>query len=86
MSAPTKLVIEITGKTYSHKLLDETGAELWSDEHIMESAGHSRHAKESGGDIFESPVADDYEELAKAIDDLSFGPFGVAGALRNIAD
>lgn len=85
MSTPTKLVIETTGEAYTHRLLDGDGNEIWADKHVMESAGSSRWEKKDQ-DIYSSPIADDYDELAEAIDDLSFGPFDVASALYTIAE
>ena len=85
MNIPTKLVIEITGDGYTQSLLDDTDNEIWVSKNVMKSAGESRRDK-SSIDIFESPIGDEFEVLATAIDDLSFGPFGVAGALRKITD
>lgn len=79
---PAKVVIEITAEGYSHKIFDEAGEEMWGDKHIMESAGYSR--AESSDGIFDHPIADKYETLAEAVDDFSFGPFGVAQALWKI--
>lgn len=85
MRTPTKLVIEITGHEYSHTLLDADGNVMWGDKHIMESAGCAKGVSGTE-EIYDSDVAEEYDELAEAIDDLTFGPFGVATALRNIAD
>lgn len=85
MARPQKLVIEITGESFSHRLLDENGNEMWADKHLMESAGSSRGEKKDQ-DIWNSPIAEEYENLAAAIDDLSLGPFDVAGALYEIAE
>ena len=79
---PKKVIIEITGERYSTKALDMDGHILWQDSHKMESRGESE--LESGNDIYESELDEYFPELCDAINDLSFGPFGVACALYSI--
>lgn len=83
--APVKLTIEISANGYSHKLTDIDGNIIWSDLHIMENEGSSRLDR-SSIDVFDCEALKNYEDLATAIDDLSFGPFGVAGALYKIQE
>lgn len=80
MSAPQKVIIEITGREFSHKVIDENGVILFEDCHEMESSGQSRSKSD---DVWESGFGDEFPSLADAIDDLSFGPFGIAGVLYN---
>lgn len=80
---PARVVIEITAGGYSHKIFDESGEEIWGDQHTMESAGFCRC--ESAEGIFDHAIGEEFDSLAGAIEDLSFGPFGVAQALWNIA-
>jgi len=82
MKVPNKVVIEISGDNYTHKVLDESGGVIWENLHKMESNGRSRCEK--GGDVFDGIIEETFPELAEAIDDLSFGPFGVACKLHDI--
>lgn len=82
---PTKLTIEITGNGYKHTLTDIEGNVIWSDSHHMESAGESRSDR-NNTDVFDCEHLKEYDELSSAIDDLSFGPFGVASALYKILE
>lgn len=77
---PTKVVIEITAEGWSERVyagevvIAETG-------HVMESRGSARS---SDSEEWYDRLPDDFDSLAEALEDLSFGPFGVAGALYEI--
>ena len=77
---PTKVVIEITAQGWSERVY--AGDQLIAEQRqIMISSGES----EGYGEWADwSDMLPEYEELVGAMDDLSFGPFGVAGALYEI--
>lgn len=74
---PTKVVIEITAQGWSERVY--AGDQLIAEQRqIMISSGES----EGDGDWYD--MLPDDPQLAESLDDLSFGPFGVAGALYEI--
>lgn len=82
MNDPHKVVIECTAKGYSITVFDEEGAQLAEQSSVMESAGRSkRTGNREWWDDFP-----DHEDFTEALDDLSFGPFTVSGALHRIAN
>lgn len=80
---PTKVLIEITAEGWSECVYadDQLIAEK---RHIMISSGGSKEDGERGerGDWYD--ILPDEPQLAESLDDLSFGPFGAAGALYEI--
>lgn len=77
---PTKVIIEITAQGWSERLY--AGDQLIAEQrHIMISRGESEGGDE-WGDWFD--ILPDDPQLAESLDDLSFGPFKVAGALYEI--
>jgi len=77
---PTKVIIEITAQGWSERVYagDQVIAE---QRHTMISRGESEGDGERG-DWYD--MLPDDPQLAESLDDLSFGPFGVAGALYDI--
>ena len=84
MDTPNKLTITITADGYQTTLTDSDGNEIWQQSNKMDSAGMS--SVESGPDIFDCKCLEDmgYDDLQCAIDELSFGPFGVAASLYDL--
>lgn len=81
MKTPEKVIIEITGDTYSHKILDSNDQVIWESSHKMVSRGESRSVS---GDIWDHDISDEYPDLAESIEELSFGPFGIARCLHDL--
>lgn len=81
MNEPKKVIIEITAEYYSHKVFNGSGQVLWEDKHNMKCRGSSSSI---GEDVWQGKIGDNYSDLAESLDELSFGPFGVAGALIDI--
>ncbi len=76
-----KVTIEITPSGYTEKV--EIEGKVYLREAIMTSAGASTAVgKEDWFDLLGSVD----EDLAEAMDDLSFGPFGIAGVLFSRAE
>lgn len=77
---PTKVVIEITAEGWSERVY--AGDQLVAEQrHIMNSSGEAVGV----GDWrdWDDMLPDD-QQLVEALEDLSFGPFDVAGALYEI--
>lgn len=85
MKTPTKLTIEITAEEYKYTLTDEKEKVVWQSRYIMKSSGRSI-GDGRNVEVTKCPALDDFEELVETIDDLSFGPFGVAQALYRIRE
>ncbi|MDG4475413.1 hypothetical protein [Thiovibrio frasassiensis] len=79
---PDKVVITITAEGIS-TVVFAGDQELSNRSEIMESAGCAKATKK--GDIFDD-LEEEFLDLAGEIDDLNFGPFGVAGALYTIRE
>lgn len=79
---PTKVIIEITAQGWSERVY--AGDQVITEQsHIMISSGESE--SEGDGEWRDWPdMLPDDPQLAESLDDLSFGPFGVAGALYEI--
>jgi len=82
MEKPKKVIVEITAQEYSLKVFDADGNVLYEQLNTMES--RSRSVGQSGHDYFGLPIGIEYGSLGDAIDDMNFGPFGVACALHDI--
>lgn len=77
---PTKVVIEITAEGWSERVYAEEVV-IAETVHVMESRGL---AWASDSEEWYDRLPDDFDALAEALDDLSFGPLRVAGALYEI--
>ena len=71
-----KVTITITADEYS--VVAELGGGTVTQRHTMKSAGQSQQVH--GGDWYE--ILPDDGDVAEALEELSFGPFAVAGALH----
>lgn len=82
MIVPNKVIIEITPEGYTLKVISSDGNTEWEQVHKMNGA-HTAEAV-SGCDIYDSKLSPVFDDLCEAIEDLSFGPFGVASVLHQI--
>ena len=79
---PDKVVIEMTAEGYAYRVYNEVLELIWEDRHVMNGPGFSEGIKPE--DIYDCKLFTSFPEFEDAIDDLSFGPFGVSQALWSI--
>lgn len=81
-SKPTKVVIEITAQGWTERVYAGE-AVIAETAYVMESRGSARS---SDNEEWYERLPDEFADLAEALDDLSSGPFEVAGSLYGIEE
>lgn len=86
---PAKVSIECTAKGWTILVLDPAGEVLYRDVHVMENRAHAKtgdgHQKLTP-ELFGNVYDDIADEMVDALEDLTFGPFGLSQVLMDYAD
>ena len=75
-----KITIECTADGWSVKVLSDSGAALWQDDHRMVSA-HESVGLKADNDPTEDQIGDGFDYIADALDGVGFTPFDLSQAL-----
>lgn len=86
---PAKVAIECTAKGWTIQVLNPQGEVLYRDVHVMVDQGSAKagegHQKLSPKK-FDNSYEDIADKMVDALEDLTFGPFGLSQVLMDYAD